>query len=71
MDDPVITPNGTSYDRAQILLWLEEHSTDPFTREPLSSNQLVANRNLSAAIAYYRRHEMRFAIPIRVSNTTQ
>jgi hypothetical protein len=43
------------------------YQTDPFTRAPMSSADLIANRALKDAIEYYRTHEMRFAIPIRAS----
>jgi hypothetical protein len=52
--DPVITPSGHSYERRAILRWIDEEHTNPMTREPLSADQLVDNRNLKEAIAKFK-----------------
>ena len=50
--DPVVDPEGNTYERAAILLWLEIHPTSPLTRKPLSPEQLVPNRAMQALIAH-------------------
>lgn len=68
MDDPVMTPHGTSYERDTIVRIINEQGTDPFTRESLSIDQLVPNRQLADAIRFYKDHFMlyaNFATPLR------
>mmetsp|Transcript_9257 Transcript_9257/g.11961 ORF Transcript_9257/g.11961 Transcript_9257/m.11961 type:complete len:766 (+) Transcript_9257:83-2380(+) len=46
MKDPVMDPEGNSYERFAILKWLEDHSTSPITRSHLRKEDLVPNRAL-------------------------
>ena len=46
MKDPVMDPEGNSYERFAILKWLEDHSTSPITRSQLRKEDLVPNRAL-------------------------
>ena len=46
IQDPVIDPEGNSYEKAAILTWLVENSISPVTRTPLFINQLIPNRAL-------------------------
>ena len=46
MVDPVITPNGITYERIAIEKWITLHQNDPQTRNPLEINQLIPNRDL-------------------------
>lgn len=41
--NPVISPDGITYERNAILAWLRTNPRDPMTRSPLSSNQLRPN----------------------------
>jgi sacsin len=51
MADPVVDPEGNSYERRAIEEWLSEHSaTSPVTRAPLTARQLVPNRALKDTI---------------------
>lgn len=50
MRDPVLAPDGYSYERAAIERWLADHGTSPITREPMSTSQLVTNRALVAIL---------------------
>lgn len=44
IQDPVITPNGITYDRREILRHLKSVGEfDPFTREPLKEKDLIPN----------------------------
>lgn len=48
MTDPVMDPEGNTYDRASIMEWLRTHppGSSPITRTPLSQGDLVPNRVL-------------------------
>jgi chromosome segregation ATPase len=50
MVDPVVAPNGVSYERAELMIWVEKHHTDPLTRSPLYKNQIYPNIALRNAI---------------------
>ncbi|CAF5010581.1 unnamed protein product, partial [Rotaria sp. Silwood1] len=54
MIDPVIDPDGNSYERSAINDWLKQHSTSPITRTPLHLNDLRPNRALRESIEEYR-----------------
>lgn len=41
--NPVISPDGITYERNAILAWLRTNPRDPMTRSPLSANQLRPN----------------------------
>lgn len=42
--DPVIDPEGNTYERSAILDWLSRNPNSPLTRTPLTPNMLVTNR---------------------------
>lgn len=50
MRDPVIDPDGYSYERAAIVDWIEKHGTSPNTREKLTIDQLADNKALFAIL---------------------
>lgn len=50
MTDPVIDPEGNSYERSAIMDWLQRSSTSPVTRAPLTARDLAPNRALREAI---------------------
>jgi hypothetical protein len=54
MKDPVVDPEGNSYERAAIEGWLRRNTTSPITRSPLRPEDLVPNRALRAAIELQR-----------------
>ena len=58
MIDPVIDPDGNSYERHAIEGWLRQNNTSPITRAPLSIKDLRPNRALKQAIDEYR-HSIR------------
>lgn len=51
MQDPVIDPEGNSYERAAIVEWLSRNPTSPVTRAPLTQADLAPNFALRDAIA--------------------
>ncbi|KAI3658316.1 hypothetical protein MP638_004149 [Amoeboaphelidium occidentale] len=46
LSDPVVDPDGNTYEKKAILAWLTQHGTSPITRKPLRADQLVPNRAL-------------------------
>ena len=50
MKDPVIDPEGNSYERSAIEKWLDMNKTSPLTRSPLNVKDLVTNRALKDMI---------------------
>jgi len=57
MVDPVLAPDGHSYERQAIEEWIEEHGTSPQTRQPMQKNDLVPNRVLLDLILEYESEE--------------
>ena len=54
MNDPVMDPDGNSYERTAIEGWVRSNSTSPITRAPLAIADLRPNRALKAAIEDFR-----------------
>ena len=54
-DNPVITPEGNSYERHAILQHLKNHSTDPVSNSQLAEGDLVTNKALLSAVFQYRK----------------
>ena len=50
MEDPVVTTDGSSYERASIEAWFQKTDRDPLTNEIVRSKVLVANKTLKTAI---------------------
>jgi len=55
MDDPVLLPSGTIVNRPTIMQHLLNDPTDPFSRQPLSADQLVDAVDLKQRIEAWRR----------------
>ncbi|MDC0367060.1 nucleoside monophosphate kinase [bacterium] len=52
MTDPVVCPEGHSFERVAIETWLSTNSTNPLTRTPLTIGQLSPNRSLREMIPF-------------------
>ena len=50
MVDPVIDPDGNSYERSAITEWLTKTGMSPITRNAMNVSDLVTNRALKDAI---------------------
>ena len=50
MKDPVMDPDGFSYEREAIEKWIKKNGTSPMTRRPLTLEELKPNRALKDAI---------------------
>lgn len=53
MNDPVMGPDGHSYELLAIEEWLRDHGVSPMTREPMTADQLVKNHALRNLIERY------------------
>ena len=50
MTDPVIFPDGYTYERSAIEEWLKKHNNSPYTRQTMQANQGIPNRALKTQI---------------------
>ncbi len=53
MTNPVIAPDGYSYEQSVIIEWLKKTAVSPMTRQVMTIEQLIPNRQLKEAIDYY------------------
>ena len=51
MTEPVIDPEGNTYEKSAILEWIALNNNSPITRRPLSAECLVPNRALMEALS--------------------
>ena len=51
MTEPVIDPEGNTYEKSAILEWIAYYNNSPITRRPLSAECLVPNRALMEALS--------------------
>eukprot|EP00798_Chlamydomonas_sp_ICE-L_P001192 gene1192-32532_t len=65
MTDPVISKYGDTYEKDAIHTLIDLKGEDIYHRKLVTSD-LFENRNLRKAIRYYKLHELRFAIPIKL-----
>ncbi|CAM4905461.1 unnamed protein product [Rotaria socialis] len=65
MTDPVIDPDGNSYERAAIESWLHQQKNSPITRTQLNTSDLRPNRALRESIEEFRSKQ------ISSNNTSQ
>lgn len=55
MTDPVMDPEGNTYEKTAIVEWLSRNTTSPITRSPLDISQLIPNRALRDVIEEFKR----------------
>ena len=48
--DPVIDKCGHTFERAQVVGWIQDHHTCPISRNKLESDELISNRVVKEAI---------------------
>ena len=54
-ENPVITPDGHTYDKDAILLYINLNHKDPTSGSQLSEEDLTANKSISDGVAKYKR----------------
>lgn len=52
--DPVMAPDGHTYEKAAIVSWLQRHTTSPKTRMAMTIEDLVPNRTLRTVLESQR-----------------
>jgi hypothetical protein len=65
LSDAVLTPHGFSFSRREIEDWLVQNPICPFTRQPLTTGELIPNRKLQEAVDYYRCNHQRLFAALR------
>lgn len=50
MEQPVVLADGFTYERAEIMRWLQAHATSPMTGEVLANRIIVSNTALRSVI---------------------
>jgi len=58
MGEPVIAPDGYTYDKDAIITWLSNHNTSPITKQYMTVSQLVPNRALKDSIDEYKKQSL-------------
>ena len=58
--DPVVDPDGHSYEREAILGWLKNHATSPITRSRLTADQLRPNFALKDICNHSQHHSQHY-----------
>jgi hypothetical protein len=53
MEDPVISPDGISYEKSAIEVWFNKHNTCLLTNKPLNKKDLIRNIELKNSITEY------------------
>ena len=54
MEDPVIAPDGYTYERTAIMQELEIRGISPMTRQEMNASQLISNRVVKDMIEKWR-----------------
>ena len=71
MTDPVVCPEGHSFQRAAIMEWLAKRKTNPVTRKRLTESDLRPNRALKEACAIVARMTNTTTQPDEYADSTQ
>ena len=54
-ENPVITPDGHTYDRDAVLLYINLNHKDPSTGSELTEEDIIPNKSISDGVAKYKR----------------
>ena len=65
MKHPVLTPSGNYYEKSAIIEWIKKNQTDPMTREKLTVDMLIEDKEYSKKIKEYKK---KFKKEIRQKN---
>ena len=55
MKHPMLTPSGNYYERSAIIDWINKNHTDPMTRENLTVDMLIEDKEFSKKIKEYKK----------------
>ena len=65
MKHPVLAPSGNYYEKSAIIEWIKKNQTDPMTREKLTVDMLIEDKEYSKKIKEYKK---KFKKEIRQKN---
>ena len=55
MKHPMLTPSGNYYEKSAIIDWINKNHTDPMTRENLTVDMLIEDKEFSKKIKEYKK----------------
>ena len=55
MKHPMLSPSGTYYEKSAIIDWIKKNQTDPMTREKLTIDMLVEDKEFAKKIKEYKK----------------
>ena len=55
MKHPMLSPSGTYYEKSAIIDWIKKNQTDPMTREKLTIDMLVEDKEYAKKIKEYKK----------------
>ena len=55
MKHPMLSPSGNYYEKSTIIEWINKNQTDPMTREKLTVDMLVEDKEYSKKIKEYKK----------------
>ncbi|CAF3411838.1 unnamed protein product [Rotaria socialis] len=71
--DPVIGQDGHTYEREDIIAWLQQHGTSPITREPMTIESLrpnhIVRKMIDEFVAVSKKKEYQFHLNVDVRKT--
>ncbi|CAF4688699.1 unnamed protein product [Rotaria socialis] len=71
--DPVIGQDGHTYEREDIIAWLQQHRTSPITREPMTIESLrpnhIVRKMIDEFVAVSKKKEYQFHLNVDVRKT--
>ena len=70
MEEPVIAPDGFTYEKRCILEWFRTKRTSPTTGAALSSTQLIQNHSLKSQINQWREQQLKKAVDDKKDTAT-
>ena len=65
MENPVITPDGNTFDKKYLLKWVNKNKNCPLTRQKLDISSLIPNKAIKICIDYYRKLNL---LPKKIKN---
>ena len=55
MKHPMLTPSGNYYEKSAIFDWIKKNQTDPMTREKLTKDMLIEDKDYAEKIKEYKK----------------
>ena len=55
MKHPMLSPSGNYYEKSAIIDWINKNQTDPMTREKLTVEMLIEDKEYAKKIKEYKK----------------